>query len=80
MDFVKGITQFRKIASTARKGYIVYAGELTPDLPHAKVLRFKRLISIIEVKDPPPRLAPKRQQADCENNDRSSWPGTLGCG
>lgn len=40
MDFVKGITQFRKIASTAQKGYIVYAGELTPDLPHAKVLRF----------------------------------------
>ena len=48
MDFVKGITQFRKIASTAQKGYIVYAGELTPDLPHAKVLRFIEVENIFK--------------------------------
>ena len=39
-EFVKGIMQFRKIASTAQKGNIVYAGDLTPELPHARVLRF----------------------------------------
>ena len=39
-EFVKGITRFRKIAPAAQKGYIVYAGDLTPDLPDAKVLRF----------------------------------------
>ena len=27
-------------ASTARKGYVVYAGGLTPELPDASVLRF----------------------------------------
>ena len=40
MEFVKGITRFRKIAPTAQKGFIVYAGNLTPDLPDARVLRF----------------------------------------
>ena len=39
-EFVKGITRFRKIAPAAQKGYIVYAGDLTPKLPHARVLRF----------------------------------------
>ncbi len=52
-EFVKGITQFRKIASSAQKGYIVYAGDLTPDLPDAKVLRFNDVSSIFEMKDPP---------------------------
>ncbi len=46
-EFVKGITQFRKIASTAQKGYIVYAGDLTPDLPDDRVLRFTEVESIV---------------------------------
>ena len=41
-EFAKGITRFRKVAPTAQKGYIVYAGDLTPDLPHARVLRLTR--------------------------------------
>lgn len=45
-EFVKGITRFRKIASTAQKGYVVYAGNLTPDLPHARVLRFTEMEKI----------------------------------
>ena len=45
-EFVKGITRFRKIASTAQKGYVVYAGNLTPDLPHARVLRFTEVEEI----------------------------------
>lgn len=45
-EFVKGITQFRKIASSAQKGYIVYAGDLTPDLADARVLRFSEVDSI----------------------------------
>ena len=43
MEFVKGITRFRKIASSALKGYVVYAGDLTPDLPDARVLRFTEM-------------------------------------
>ena len=39
-DFAKGIAQFQKIASSAQKGYIIYAGNLTPELPHASVLHF----------------------------------------
>ena len=46
MEFVKGITRFRKIAPTAQKGFIVYAGDLTPDLPDARVLRFNELKGI----------------------------------
>ncbi len=45
-EFVKGITQFRKIASTAQQGYIVYAGDLTPELHDARVLRFTEVSSI----------------------------------
>ena len=51
-EFVKGITRFLKIASTAQKGYIVYAGDLTPELPDAKVLRFTDVSSIFAMKDP----------------------------
>ena len=46
MEFVKGITRFRKIASAARKGYVVYAGDLTPDLPDARVVRFTEVETI----------------------------------
>ena len=45
-EFVKGITQFWKIVPTAQKGYIVYAGDLSPELPHAKVLRFTEVKEI----------------------------------
>ena len=49
-EFAKGITRFQKTASTAQKGYIVYAGDLTPDLPHARVLRFTEVDSIFQGK------------------------------
>ena len=49
-EFAKGITRFRKVAPTAQKGYIVYAGDLTPDLPHARVLRFTEMNSIFQGK------------------------------
>ena len=39
-EFAKGIAQFQKIASSAQKGHIIYAGNLTPELPHASVLHF----------------------------------------
>ena len=48
MDFVIGITQFLKTASTARKGYVVYAGDLTPELPDASVIRFNEVEKIFK--------------------------------
>ena len=39
-QFAKGIAQFQKIASSAQKGHIIYAGNLTPELSHASVLHF----------------------------------------
>ncbi len=39
-EFAKGIAQFQKIASSAQKGHIIYAGNLTPELTHASVLHF----------------------------------------
>ena len=39
-EFAKGIAQFQKIASSAQTGHIIYAGNLTPELPHASVLHF----------------------------------------
>ncbi|MXZ08085.1 MAG: ATP-binding protein [Gemmatimonadetes bacterium] len=39
-EFAKGIAQFQKIASSAQKGHIIYAGNLTPELSHASVLHF----------------------------------------
>ncbi len=39
-EFTKGIARFRKIASDTAEGYVVYAGNLTPELPHARVLHF----------------------------------------
>ncbi len=39
-EFAKGITHFQKIASSAQKGHIIYAGNLAPELPHASVLHF----------------------------------------
>ncbi len=39
-EFAKGIARFRKIASDTVEGYVVYAGNLTPELPHARVLHF----------------------------------------
>ena len=48
MEFVKGITRFRKFAPAARKGYVVYAGDLTPDLPDARVVRFTEVDTIFK--------------------------------
>ncbi len=39
-EFAKSIAQFQKIASSAQKGHIIYAGNLTPELTHASVLHF----------------------------------------
>lgn len=39
-EFAKGIAQFQKIASSAQKGHIIYAGNLTPELSQASVLHF----------------------------------------
>ena len=39
-EFAKGIALFQKIASSAQKGHIIYAGNLTPELSHASVLHF----------------------------------------
>ena len=39
-DFAKGIAQFQKITSHAQKGFVIYAGELSPDLAHASVRHF----------------------------------------
>ena len=52
VHFVKGITRFRKTASTARKGYVVYAGDLTPELPDASVIRFNEVDSIFQESKP----------------------------
>ncbi len=49
-EFVKGITRFRKIAPAAQKGYIVYAGDLTPELSNADVLRFTEVEKIFQAK------------------------------
>ena len=45
-EFAKGIAQFQKIASSAQKGHIIYAGNLTPELSHASVLHFTNMDSI----------------------------------
>ena len=45
-EFAKGIAQFQKIASSAQKGHIIYAGNLTPELPHASVLHFNDVDNI----------------------------------
>ena len=45
-EFAKGIAQFQKIASSTQKGYIIYAGNLTPELSHASVLHFTDVDSI----------------------------------
>ena len=39
-EFAKGIAQFQKIASSTQRGYIIYAGDLTPELSHASVRHF----------------------------------------
>ena len=45
-EFAKGIEKFRRIAPNTRKGYIVYAGDLTPELPHTSVLHFSDMKNI----------------------------------
>ena len=45
-EFAKGIAQFQKIASSAQKGHIIYAGNLTPELSQASVLHFTNMDSI----------------------------------
>lgn len=39
-EFSKNIMRFQKLTSSAQKGYIIYAGELTPSLDCADVLNF----------------------------------------
>ena len=46
-EFAKGIAQFQKIASSAQKGYVIYAGNLTPELSHASVLHFTDVDNIL---------------------------------
>ena len=38
--FVQGIERFQQLASSAARGYIIYAGDLTPQLTNADVLHF----------------------------------------
>ena len=47
-EFAKGIAQFQKIASSTQKGYIIYAGDLTPELPRASVRHFTGVDTIFE--------------------------------
>ncbi len=49
-EFAKGIAQFQKIASSTQKGYIIYAGHLTPELPHAQVRHFTDVEHILQQK------------------------------
>ena len=39
-EFANGIAKFRKFARSTRKGFIIYAGNLTPELSNARVLHF----------------------------------------
>jgi uncharacterized protein len=39
-DFVRGIERFQQLTSSASRGYVVYAGDLTPELANADVLHF----------------------------------------
>ena len=39
-EFANGIAKFQKISSSAQNGYVIYAGELTPDLSCARVMNF----------------------------------------
>ncbi len=49
-EFAKGIAQFQKIASSAQKGHIIYAGNLTPELTHTSVLHFTDVDHIFQEK------------------------------
>lgn len=49
-EFAKGIVQFQKIASSAQKGHIIYAGNLTPELSQASVLHFTDVDHIFQEK------------------------------
>lgn len=46
--FFKGIKYFRKISSKAAEGYLLYAGELTPDTASVKVRHFTGTREIFE--------------------------------
>jgi len=39
-EFVRGIERFQQLAPSAGRGYVIYAGELTPELANADVLHF----------------------------------------
>lgn len=39
-DFVRGIERFRRLTPAASRGYVIYAGDLTPELAAADVLHF----------------------------------------
>lgn len=47
-DFSKGIEYFNKIVPAASKGFIVYSGDMTPNLQHAQVVNFRNIASIFE--------------------------------
>jgi predicted AAA+ superfamily ATPase len=46
--FFKGINYFRNISPKAKEGYLVYAGELTPDIDSIKVRNFTNTHEIFE--------------------------------
>ncbi|MCP5051016.1 MAG: AAA family ATPase [bacterium] len=46
--FSKGINYFKKISANAGEGYLIYAGELTPDLEGLKVRNFSRTFEIFD--------------------------------
>ena len=39
-EFAKGILRFQKITPSADRGYVIYAGDLSPELANASVLNF----------------------------------------
>ena len=47
-DFCHGINYFRSISKNAADGYLIYAGDLNPDLESIKVRHFSRTYEIFE--------------------------------
>ena len=47
-NFYKGIRYFQKVSPNAGQGYLIYAGELTPDIDSIKVRHFTRTCEIFE--------------------------------
>ena len=47
-NFSKGINYFKKISPNAGDGYLLYSGELAPDLDGLKVRNFSRTFEVFE--------------------------------